>query len=125
MDVTLEDKIYAKELRSSPKLKNVGESLQNRRLQCLVHLERMEESAWSSKYKSSKVCGSFPNKWTGRIWYEVIWSDLKERKVSKDLAKDKSTWKSFKKPIQPMQTWEKDVKTNMMIILLWQSNITN
>ena len=59
MDVRLEDKISVDQLRSSLKLKNIGECLNSRRLQWFAHLERMEESAWSSKCKSSKVSGSF------------------------------------------------------------------
>ena len=59
MDVKPEHKISAEKLRSSLKLKNMGECLQTRRLQWLGHLERMEGSAWSSKYRSSKASGSF------------------------------------------------------------------
>ena len=51
MDVQLrfEDRISTKELGTRLKLKSRMEFLQDRRLQCFGHLERMEESAWSSK----------------------------------------------------------------------------
>ena len=42
-----------------------------------------------------------------KTWNEVVRSDLKERKVSRDLAKDRDVWKSFIRN-QPthMQAWK-------------------
>ena len=55
----------------------------------------MEESIWSSKCRTFKVGGSFPTGRPRKAWNEVIRSDLKERKVSKDIHKDINVWKSF------------------------------
>ena len=48
-------------------------------------------------YKCSKfkVGGSFPIGELRKTWNEVIRSDLKEKKVRKDLGKDINVWKSF------------------------------
>ena len=47
-----EDRISEEELRTRLKLKSRWECLQDRRLQWFGHLERMKESAWSSKCKT-------------------------------------------------------------------------
>ena len=49
----------------------------------------MEESAWFRKCRISKVSGSFPRRGPRKTWNEVTRSDMKERKISKDLPKDK------------------------------------
>ena len=53
-DVRPDDRISAEELRTRLKLKNTRECLQDRRLHWFSHLERMEESAWSSKCRTLK-----------------------------------------------------------------------
>ena len=88
-NVRPEDKCSAEELR------NVRECVQDRRLQWFGHLERIKESAWSSKCRTFKVRGSLPRGRPRKIWNEVIRSDLKEREVSKDIAKDRNVWESF------------------------------
>ena len=55
----------------------------------------MEESAWSSTCKTCTVSGSFPRERSRKTWSEVIRSDLKERRVTKGIAKDRNAWKSF------------------------------
>ena len=55
----------------------------------------MEESAWSIKCRTFKVSGNFPKGRPMKTWNEVIRSDMNERKVRNDLAKDRNTCKSF------------------------------
>lgn len=43
-NINPEDKIYAEELRASLKLFSLRERLQDKRLQCFGHVERMEKS---------------------------------------------------------------------------------
>ena len=52
------------------------------------HEERMKESAWSSIYRTFKVSGSLPIGRSRKTWNEVIKSDPKEKKVSKNIAID-------------------------------------
>ena len=52
-------KISSKELRTRLKLNSMKEYLQNGRLQWLDYLERMEESAKSTKCRTSKTIGVF------------------------------------------------------------------
>ena len=51
----------------------------------------MEEVAWSSKFRTLKVSGSFPRE---RPRNEVIKRDVKEKKISKNLVIDKNALKS-------------------------------
>ena len=46
-----------------------------------------EKESWLCKYRIFKVNGSFHS---GQPMSELIRSDLKERKVSRDLAKDRN-----------------------------------
>ena len=41
------------------------------------------------------VSGSFPRRRHRKKWNEAIRSNLNERKVSKDLAKDRNAWSSL------------------------------
>ena len=90
-----EDRISEEELRTRLKVKNMGESVQDRRLRYFGYLERMENSAWSSNCGILKVSGSFPRERPRKTWNEVIICDLKERKVRKDKSKDRNAWRSF------------------------------
>ena len=54
------DKISTEEIKAKPKLKSMREYLQDRRLQWFGHLEKMDESVWSSKCRTFKVSCSFP-----------------------------------------------------------------
>ena len=58
-NVRPEDRISAEKLRIRLKLMSIKEYLQYRRLQWFGHLERTEETAWSSKCRTFKVSGSF------------------------------------------------------------------
>ena len=51
----------------------------------------MEEGAWSSKFRTLKVSGSFPRR---RPRNEVIKRDAKDNKISKDLVIDKNALRS-------------------------------
>ena len=92
-NVKPEDRTSTEELKTRLKLKSVRELLQDRKLQWFGHLERMEERACSSTCRNFKISGSFPRGRPRNTWSEVIRTDLKEKKVSKDIAKDKSAWK--------------------------------
>ena len=52
----------------------------------------MEKSASSSKCRTFKVSDTFPRGQERETCKKVIRSDLKERKVSKAIAKDRSSW---------------------------------
>ena len=69
---------------------------QDRVLQWFGHLERGEETTWSSKCRTFKVSGSFYRRQPWKTWNLLIRSNLKE-KVNKDIAKDRYAWKSFSK----------------------------
>ena len=84
--VNPENRISAEELTIWLKVNSMKECLQDRKLQWFIYLEKMEENAWSGK-SITKVSGSCPRRQPG--------SDLKERKASKDLDKDRNAWKAF------------------------------
>ena len=83
-------------------LNSMKDCLQDRRLQWFGLLERMGDNAWPSKCKTFKVSGSFIRGRPRKTWNEVNRKDLKERKVSKDLAKDRNAWKIFHKRVVKM-----------------------
>ena len=64
----------------------------------------MEEGAWSTYVEPSRLPVVSPK--DDQEQHEVIRSDLKERKASKDIAKDRNTSKSFIRNRQPVQTWK-------------------
>ena len=66
------------------------------------HLEKREESVWLSNRRTLKVSGSFPGGKPRKSWSDAIRNDLKERKVSKGLAKYKNALKSFVRNREPM-----------------------
>ena len=74
----------------------------------------MEENActWYNKCRNFKVSGSFPRGLPRNSRTEVIRSDLKERKVSKDVA--------HKKPFNPCKHG-KDGKANIMMMMIINS----
>ena len=55
----------------------------------------MEESGWSSKCRTFEDRGKSREDDQGKTYNEVIRDDLNERKASKDIAKDRNTWKCF------------------------------
>ena len=84
-------RISAEKLRTRLKLNSMKEFLQDRRLQCLGLLERMEENPLSNTCRTFKVNDSLTRGRPRKTWNEVNRSDLKEREVSKDLAKAGTT----------------------------------
>ena len=57
---------------------SIKECLQDRRLQCLGCLERMEENVWFSKCRSSNVGGSSPRGKPIKTWNDAVRNDLRE-----------------------------------------------
>ena len=102
-DVRSEDRL------SAEKCKSLMRCLPDRGLQWFGHLVRMEESALSSKCRIFKVSDSFLTGRPRNTWNEVITRNLKERKVSNDLAKDRNAWNSFI-TVQPIQARKTDIK---------------
>ena len=49
----------------------------------------MEESSWSVKRGTFKISGSLPRGRPKKTWNKVIKSDLKERKVIREVAEDR------------------------------------
>ena len=90
-----EDRTSAEELTARLKINSMRECLQDIRIQEFGHLERMEENTRLSAWKAFNVSVSVPRERPRKTSNKVIRSDLKERKVSKDLAKDRNAWKSF------------------------------
>ena len=88
-NVMLGDMISAKELRTIIRLKSTKECFQDKRLQWF------DESAWSSKWRTFKVSDSLPREKPRKTWKEVTRRDLKEKKFSKVLTKNKIAWKCF------------------------------
>lgn len=70
-----ENRLSAEDLRSGLKPKSLRQCLLDRRPQWFGHLEKMEESAWSSKYSTSKDSASFRRR-PRKTLNEVIKSDL-------------------------------------------------
>ena len=56
----LENRTSAEEFRTRHKLKSIRKCLLGRVQYWVGHLERMEESSWSSKCRTFKDSGSFP-----------------------------------------------------------------
>lgn len=82
-------------MRARVRLKSMGECLLDRRLQWFGHLKRMEENAWSTKYRTFKVSGSFLRGRPKKTWNGAISNDMKERKVNQDITKDRNASKSL------------------------------
>ena len=61
----------------------------------------MGESAWSSAYRNFKDSGSFSRGRPRKTWSEVIREDLKERKASKDIDRQRYLDVFNKKPTNP------------------------
>ena len=76
------DRISSVQLRNRLQLNNMREYLQNKKLS---RLERMRDNVWSGKYGTSKAAGHQCRRSRRKTWNEVIRSDLKESKFSKDL----------------------------------------
>ena len=96
-NVSLKDRLRSDELRGRLNLESIGRCVQNRRLRWFGHIERMDESAWVSRCRAVEVAGSVGRGRPKKTWEEVIRMDLRERRVSKDLARDRLAWKSISK----------------------------
>ena len=51
------------------------------------HIERMDKNFWVSRCRAVEVLGSAGRGSPKKTWEEVIKMDLRERRVSKDLAR--------------------------------------
>ena len=79
-----EEPIYVVELRTVLNVNSMRiESLMGRRLQWFGDLEKMRESAWSSKCRTFNVSGSYPRGRPSKTWNEVIRNDMKQSKTFK------------------------------------------
>ena len=56
---------------------------------------RMDKSFWVSRCRAVEVSGSVGRRRPKKTWEEAIKMDLRERKFSKDLARDRLAWKSI------------------------------
>ena len=76
----------------------------------------MEENAlFDIQYRTFKVIGSFARGKYRKIWNEIIRSDVKGTKVSKDPAKDRNVLKFFIRKRQIRAKWRTDT---MIVIIL-------
>ena len=55
----------------------------------------LTKSFWVSRCRTVEVSGSAGRGRPKKTWEEVIKIDLRERRVSKDLARDRLAWKSI------------------------------
>ena len=94
-NVSLKDRLRSDELRGRLNLESIGRCVQNRRLRWFGHTERMDKSFWVSRCRAVEVSGSVGRGRPKKTWEEVIKIDLRERRVSKDLARDRLAWKSI------------------------------
>ena len=83
------------ELRGRLNLESIRRCVQNRRLRWFGHIERMDKSFWVSRCRAVEVSGSVGRRRPKKAWEEVIKMDLRERRVSEDLARDRLAWKSI------------------------------
>ena len=94
-NVSVKDRLSSKELRKRLNLDSIGSCMQNRRLRWFGHVERMDKNAWASRCRTIKVTGTTGRGRPKKTWEEVIRIDLKQKGVSRDLVKDRITWKSI------------------------------
>ena len=103
-NVSLKDRLRSDELRGRLNLESIGRCVQNRRLHRFGHIERMDKSFWVCRCRAFEVSDSFGRGRPKKTWEEVIKTDLRERRVSKDLTRDRLAWKSiFWKPSNACQ----------------------
>ena len=92
--ISLNDKVPILELRNRMRLNSLRECMQHRRLQWFGHLEKMEANAWASKCRDIMVDDRLARGRPRKSWSEVVRKDLRDKNVSKDVAKDGIAWKS-------------------------------
>ena len=77
----------------------------------------MEKSFWVSRCRAVEVSGSVGRGRPKKTLKEVIKMYLRERRVSKDLARDRDSLEvDFLKTVQHMPACKMDVKPNMMVM---------
>ena len=74
---------------------SIGKCVQNRRLCWFGHMERKGKSFWVSRCRAVEVSGSVGRGRPKKTWEEVIKMYLRERRFSKDLARNRLAWKSI------------------------------
>ena len=117
-NVSVKDRLSSKELRKILHLDSIGSCMQNRRLRWFGHVERMDKNAWASRCRTIKVTGTTGRGRLKKTWEEVIRNDLKQKGVSRDLVKDRITWKSIQGTIQHMLACKRDAKPHTMIMMM-------
>ena len=88
-NVRLDGKISVEELKYRIAWENVW------RIEDYVIASKQKIIFWSSECRTLSICVIFSQRWLWKTWNEVLRSYLKERKVSKDLAKNRNAWKSL------------------------------
>ena len=88
-NVKLDGKISVEELKYRIAWENVW------RIEDYVIASKQKIIFWSSECRTLSICVIFSQRWLWKTWNEVLRSYLKERKVSKDLAKNRNAWKSL------------------------------
>ena len=94
----LSDNISSKVLRGRMGLVSIRELIQAKRLRWFGHVERMDIENWVSKCRSYVVEGDVAKGRPRKTWFEVVRNDLKEKNISRELALDRTAWKSLVKP---------------------------
>ena len=103
-NVSLKNRLRSDELRGRLNLESIGRCVQNRRFCWFGNIERMDKSFWVSRCRAVEVSSSACRGRPKKMWEEVIKMDLRERRVRKDLARDRLAWKSiFWKPSKACQ----------------------
>ena len=113
-NVSLKDRLRSDGLRGGLNLESIGRCVQNRRLRWFGHIERMDKSFWVSRCRAVEVSGSVGRGRPKKTW--VIKMDLRERRVTKNLARV-SLEVDFLKNVQRMPACKTDIKPNMMMII--------
>ena len=72
---------------------------------------------FDNKFRIFKIIGSFPRGKSRKTRNEILRSDVKRTKVSKDPVKDRNMLKLFIKKSQNHAKWKTDVITNTMIMI--------
>ena len=94
-NVTLKDRVSSSDLRKRLKLDSISECMQKRRLCWFGHVERKDDGDWVKKCRTMRLEGAAVKGRPRKTWDEVIKSDLKQKGVTRDLAKDRLAWKSI------------------------------
>ena len=110
--VTLRDRCTMKELRERLGLLGVSEVVRRGRLAWFGHVERKEENDWVSRCRYIEVVGRVGRGRPVKTWQEVVNCDMRELGLSREMAQDRVTWRSFilGKPSNPCKHGKRDVK---------------